>query len=362
MKLMRLVLLPILVALLALAGCGSSVHTHLVSPIPPAVQSGSVTFSCPAAHNGRGAPGACAPKPIADVLGVTRAPRVVAPSSPLFEDLSNNDPCVCGTTLRAKGHSGLIVKANEGTYYVDPWAQPMADSARAAGLAIGAYDFDVYYSIAEVQLFVQRLHALGIFPNTPNVFPPYLDVEAGNFSYGGLLGQIAYLHQQGYQKIGIYTGDWYWGPHAGCTWPAGVYAWLSGYPSAPVPCGTTNYNAHQFTSTPVDLSAFLGSQTQFQAFVNALPPPDPFAIFPTSPVNERYLILHYLGALRHPVKYANYLRYVLEPQLGFAAHRIAYLATHVWGTAQHPNWVANSGGSRFQFEIKASVGVAIHIG
>jgi hypothetical protein len=150
----------------------------------------------------------------------------------------------------------------------------MVQSARAAGLAVGEYDFDQNYTVSEAAVFVQRMHAAGIYPTTPNTFPATLDVEYGSFSYTGLLAQIAYLHAQGY-RVQIYTGAWYWSPHAGCRWPTSISAWLSGYPSAPVPCGTTGYSEHQYTSTPIDLSVFLGSLPQFHAFVNATPPKPP---------------------------------------------------------------------------------------
>lgn len=94
---------------------------------------------------------------------------------------------------------------------------------------------------------------------------------------------------------------------------------------------------------------------------------DPLAIFPDTewsspfgPVSERDLILHYIGARKHPVKYRNFLKHVIEPRLQFTAGRIAWLATHVWGTLRHPKWL-NDGGPRFQFEIKASAGRLVRL-
>ena len=181
---------------------------------------------------------------------------------------------MCGATLKGQGYLGLIVKANQGTAFVDQTAVPMVASARQAGLATGLYDFDSTYTIAEAQLLVARAKAMGILPHSTNSLGLWLDVEYGNFSTAGLNAQIAYLRSQGYRP-GIYTGDWYWAPHAGCVWPASVPAWLSGYPSAIVPCGlpASLFVLHQYTSSPVDKSVFLGTATAFQAFTSGKPPP-----------------------------------------------------------------------------------------
>ena len=106
--------------------------------------------------------------------------------------------------------------------------------------------------------------------------------------------------------------------------------------------------------------------------LGAAPPPDPFAIFPTRPVNERSTLLHYLGARIHCTGYRrcfdshhrNLARYLdgLRGALAYDAHRIAWLASHVWGTKRHPNWKANNGGSRFQWLIRAAEGQLIHVG
>lgn len=316
-----------IVAAIGLASCGG--HAHKTAHKPA-----RLTPICPQAANGHGSLGVCAPK---TKLGLT-APHLVP--GPIYPDRSNNDPCYCGAQIKAAGQVGLIVKANQGVGFVDQTAVGMVASARAAGLAVGEYDFDQDYTVGEARLFVARLHAAGIYPSTPNTFPAYLDVEYGQFSYGGLAAQIAYLRSQGY-RVGIYTGQWYWGPHAGCQWPSGVSAWLSGYPVAPVPCGTQNYSAHQFTSTPVDLSVFLGSLAQFHRFVNATPKPAPqpnrFALFvdgrfpsPWGDLSERLVVERYFGAYEHRAKYRGYLRGLLAAELGWLAARDAYVALHVY--------------------------------
>lgn len=202
---------------------------------------------CPAATEGSGSMGACAPPSVGlsapprvgGTLGVSHAPR--------FVDLSNNDPCYCATALRRAGYRGEIDKANQGTGFVDSTFVRMIDGARKARLAVGGYDFDETYSVAEAKLFVARLRAAGITPRGHNEFPAVFDVEYGSFSISGLRAQIAYVQHQGY-RVEVYTGAWYWTPHAGCQW-VGVRAWLAGYPTAPVFCGLTAslYVNHQYT-------------------------------------------------------------------------------------------------------------------
>ena len=214
--------------------------------------------------------GVCAPK---SLLGITR-PTV--PAGVLFEDLSNNDPCDCGPAIKAQGFHGLVVKLLQGSY-VDPTAFYMLASARAAGLATGGYDFDQTYTVAEAQSFVRLAKLDGLEPGSRNTLPLTFDVEYGSFSYSGLLAQIRYVQSQGY-RVDIYTGNWYWGPHAGCQWPTGVPAWLSGYPTAATVCGlpASLYLMHQFTDTPHDASVYLGAN--WQAFTNSAPPkPKPSA-------------------------------------------------------------------------------------
>ena len=261
----KLRLIPLLAVLLA--GCGGhtksaiSVSRHAVAP------------ACPEAANGHGSPGICAPRTFS-------IPRTVE-RGPTYPDRSNNDPCYCGAQIKAAGQVGLIAKANQGVGFIDSTEVGMIASARAAGLAVGVYDFDQDYTVAEARVLVARAQAAGIFPTTPNTFPLYFDVEYGAFSYSGLMAQIAYVRALGY-RVGIYTGQWYWGPHAGCRWPTGVTAWLSGYPVATPICGLPSslFVAHQFTDIPVDETVYLGSS--FAAFVNALPPKPrvSYAIFP----------------------------------------------------------------------------------
>lgn len=265
-------LLPMALVVL-LVGCGSSAPPKPnPKPSSAAINLAAAKQECPQAADGRGHMGACAPKSLR--LTVTRPTAVVGPT---YVDLSNNDPCDCGAAIRAQGHVGLIVKLNQGGF-VDSTAAGMVASARAARLAVGGYDFDQNYNVPEAKILVVRLRAVGILPHTRNTFPVIFDIEYGAFSLTGLRAQIRYVQAQGY-RVAIYTGGWYWTPHAGCTW-VGLPAWLAGYPTAPIFCGLPVglYNDHQYTSTgnvtstlTGDVSVHTAGLAPFERYVNNAP-------------------------------------------------------------------------------------------
>lgn len=275
-RLRPLLALP-LAALAFLAGCGGSTrHPARTVKLPPAVVN-----QCPQAIQGHGGMGGCAPPQVAVKLGskTAVASGVHAPAGITFPDLSNNDPCVCGATLRQHGLVGEIDKANQGVGFLDGTFYRMIVDAKAHGLAVGGYDFDQEYTQAEAYAFVGQLHRAGIWRNTPNTFPPTLDVEYGASSRAGVERQLAVLYQQ-FGRAQIYTGGWYWIPHFGCWWPRGVPAWLSGYPAASVFCGLPGslFAIHQFTdhgytgASWADMNVWRGSSASFDAYVHRAGP------------------------------------------------------------------------------------------
>lgn len=271
---------------LFLAGCGGS---HKPPPTPGSVHAPEQNYSikkseqeCPQAADGHGTMGGCAPHRVG--LAAPKSAQAVGVSGgPTYVDLSNNDPCYCGSSIRAAGHAGLIVKMNQGTGFIDSTAVGMIASGRHAGLAVGGYDFDEDYSISEARVFVSRLKAAGIGPHSTNTFPAIFDVEFGSFSLNGLRLQIAYTESQGY-RVAVYTGEWYWTPHAGCTW-VGRPAWLAGYPTAPRPCGMAPFyfKDHQYTEHGYvgagqfgDVSIHFAGTASFNAYVRRnVPKPKP---------------------------------------------------------------------------------------
>lgn len=347
----------------AVSGCGSPAPVQRAIPSP-----GS---GCPQAADHHGYMGECAPRTFKLAPG-----PVTTPNGVRFEDRSNNNPCVCGSAIKAAGYSGLIVKANQGSGFIDPWAVRQVQSARAAGLAVGLYDFDYDYSISEADALLRVAHAAGIEPGSANTFPLTFDVEAGNFNYGGLLAQIAHVRAAGY-RVQIYSGSWYWASPRICSWPAGVPAWLSGYPNASLACGlpASLFVEHQYTDSPEDLTVFLGSSDQFQQFVAAVPPKPVdvhhYSRYPTTRrkacgCSERAVVRSYdrlrakQGRKHHPHRAE--LK-TLRHDAGLLATRIQRVANRnsvgVWGVS--PQWQVFHRRYRWrELLVRAHGGVADH--
>lgn len=230
--------------------------------------------ACPSAFQGNGAMGACAPR-VQVEQSQTATVAFAATAAVTFPDFSNNDPCVCGSKIKENGHPGAIVKMSQGVYYRDETAAPMVANFKKNGLAVGGYLFDAEYTVAEAEVFVSQLHRAGIYKNTPNTFPPVLDVEYGNANRAGLQSQIDYLDRI-FGRVMVYTGGWFWVPHFGSWIPSGVSYWLAGYPNASALPGLSDgwYVAHQFTDHGwfgdgfADLSLWLWSRLAFDRFVH----------------------------------------------------------------------------------------------
>jgi Glycosyl hydrolases family 25 len=249
------------IAMLGISASPSVAQTT-ATPEPPTTPPET---ACPQAANGQGTPGACSPK---QQLGLLDPNSPAEARGPTFPDLSNNNPIFNMAPVRRHGHRALMAKVNQGTRFIDQTYARMIASARANGMVVGGYDFVQDYSIAEAATFIARLKATNTCAGR-GVLPPMLDVEYGNFSYAGL-GAMINAVRRACGRVQIYTGSWYWTPHAGCRWPAGVFAVLSGYPNAPQPCGlpTALYRVHQYTDhgfngvSNSDMNEFRGSLAQ----------------------------------------------------------------------------------------------------
>lgn len=254
---MRRVSAAVVAALLA-AGCGGTHH--------------KLTLTCPAATNGHGTMGACNPPAIR--YGLRAGPPQ---SGETFPDLSNNDPVYNMRAVARHGHPAFVGKVNQGTRFVDRTYARMVREARAAGMSAGGYDFVQNYNAREAYLFVDLLKRTSTC-NGARTLPPTLDVEYGAYNTAGLRHMLAIVVRS-CGRAQIYTGAWYWGPHAGCWWPANTVGWISGYPYAPKVCGLPGslYLVHQFGDNIYngvlrgDMNRWLGTPAQWQTFTGSKP-------------------------------------------------------------------------------------------
>lgn len=129
-------LLVVLTLAAGLVGCSSSTarHTPPLATINP----------CAAAAGGHGAMGICQPRRERHLLFTAPAPGAIT-----WPDRSNNDPTLRMGAIAHAGHPAIVLKVNQGTSFVDRWFVPQARAARAAGLAVGGYDFVSTYTTSE---------------------------------------------------------------------------------------------------------------------------------------------------------------------------------------------------------------------
>lgn len=191
--------------------------------------------------------------------------------------------------------------------------------------------------------------------------------------------------------VAIYSSPGSWGSIGGSS--AGLPVWVAAYGPSNPPCLFTcnvggsgqSILAWQFTDgvygTVVNIPGIGRGDVSVSYGIDRLgaaPAPQPkpkpkpkppksnvFSIFPTLKLatphgswSERQLAESIDGALQHKAKFAGYLRDVLDPTALWFAHRIDYLAFHVWSPPS-PNWAANHGGSRRLYLIHAAAGQRI---
>jgi hypothetical protein len=210
---------------------------------------------------------------------LTFAVTATASASVTYPDLSNNDPTYNMAAIKRAGHPAVVLKVNQGVGFLDSTFYYMAIAAKRVGVCVGGYDFVQEYTAAEAYVLIERLHAAGIYRNTPCTLPPTLDVEFGVPSQPGLEHMIAVLMRE-FGRVQIYTGAWYWAPHFGCWVPAQVHLWLSGYPFAPTLCGMQGwqYVVQQYADNGFngvfssDMNVWRGSDASFKAFAQITPP------------------------------------------------------------------------------------------
>lgn len=170
-----------------------------------------------------------------------------------------------------------ILKATEGMWkFTNPDFDQQVQSAKAAGLGVGAYCFEHpgFAGTADAQLFLDRIRPyqleLGVWLDceTSDGVAPALMLDR-------LLEDANAIARNYPMRTGFYTARWWWDPNTvGSvqahmeTWPLWVAGYTAALPALPTPWRTAilwQYTDHH-PALPggCDASLFLGSDAQWQ--------------------------------------------------------------------------------------------------
>jgi lysozyme len=166
-------------------------------------------------------------------------------------DVSNLQGHIDWPKVKAAGYRFVWIKAGEGDWK-DPQFSLNVQSAQAAGLKVGAYQFlrpkAGRTGAEEASYFMARLEQAGLGKGD---LRPVLDVEATTLDRAGTHAYVKSfvnaMHAHGYKPM-IYTGTWFYNPKVGDD-DFGLPLWIAAYqdhaPTLPRPW--TKYAAWQYT-------------------------------------------------------------------------------------------------------------------
>jgi GH25 family lysozyme M1 (1,4-beta-N-acetylmuramidase) len=208
-----------------------------------------------------------------------------------------NGAAISWPKVRGAGHSFAVIKATEGTGYVNPYFATDYPQAKAAGLIVGAYHFaqprlPISSAADQARHYVRTV---GTFRGT-GILPPVLDLECagtgGGCTYGTTLSRT---QLQQWTKLWldtaqamtgrvpiIYTYDSFWRNAMGNTTAFTKYPlWYARYTSttptaATLPGGWSRWTLWQYTSTGkvpgivgnVDINRFNGDAASLRALAD----------------------------------------------------------------------------------------------
>ena len=189
----------------------------------------------------------------------------------LIVDLSSNNPHpIDFVAMKASGVSAVIIKATDGTGYVNPFYVTDALAAQRAGLQVAAYHFAEFGDpVAEANHFSAVAGSLA----------KILDIETSTNTiwmqaFRAALPSVEMLYGSGFSL------------------PRTIYPlrWEASYGQANPdgPCELWQFTDAQTVggvSAPVDASRWLGTQAQYDSFFGATPAPSPTPT-PTPEGNE----------------------------------------------------------------------------
>ena len=193
------------------------------------------------------------------------------PTGPVA-DLSHWQSSVNFAALAADGVIGVILKATQGTQWVDATFAPRAQQALSAGLLLGAYHFaDASAPDAQAAHFLSVAGSI-VGPSGPLA----IDIEANAIGGTVTVEQGAEIAARVAMDTGrnplVYISRY--GPDLnGTGLPNGVLArcplWLPNYTAftnPSLPRGWTTWTQWQYTQTPYDRSRFNGTTEQLRAW------------------------------------------------------------------------------------------------
>ncbi|MDQ1680415.1 MAG: lysozyme [Frankiaceae bacterium] len=206
-------------------------------------------------------------------------------------------------SVRAAGHSFVIVKATEGTGYVNPYFAGDSLDAQRAGLVRAAYHYArparpvVTDAVAEAQYFVATAGTLA----GPGVLPPVLDLEeTGGLGASDLIqwtkSWLATVQQLTGRAPMIYTYRYFWANDmSGTSAFTGYPLWLADYNSTfgGTVGGWPSWAIWQYTAGAavpgvygnVDMNRFNGTSAQLLSLANGAPVPPPAVTVPAPPAS-----------------------------------------------------------------------------
>ena len=198
----------------------------------------------------------------------------------------NNQP-IDWVTAKHNGVTTALVKATQGTTYLNPWFHVDANGAKAAGLDVLAYHFaDFTNATAEAQWFMANagpLAAVGDFETSTNVPWMRTFLQALGRPWDQCLGYgSASTFRSVYQQI------------PALPW---VAAYGQGYPGWGVLWQFTSGAQIPGIPTAVDESSWHGSQIQYDTLFGVYAPPGPpieedqmFWLYTTNTAGTGYVI------------------------------------------------------------------------
>lgn len=157
-------------------------------------------------------------------------------------------------TIKAADVNGVVVKVSDGTNYIDPAASVNIANAKAAGLAVSAYHFARFTSVAEAKTeadwFNKQLQVVGFDKLRDGIVT--VDVELPTSNRQTLTDAtnafVTEMQQLGYPTVDLYSGSAFYNAHLNPAKLSISQPWLARY-SASQPVFSNGRGAWQWSSS-----------------------------------------------------------------------------------------------------------------